>query len=391
MFERRSLKGPITLGVSMIILVVLLIAGWISMTILLGTRQGVPNWVYWALLAVGSILLIFILLGVIAYLTLSVKAINLNRRQSNFIDSVTHELKSPIASLKLYLQTLTMRSVNEEQRAHFQRFMLDDLERLDQLINHLLEAGRVDRGDLSSDDQEVRIDELLQICAETVCLRYGIPLDTVRIDSPPLTMTTKPVQVDILFRNLIDNAVKYGGSPREVIVRVKSQGGDRLVASIVDNGPGIPAKLRRKIFGRFVRLGSELERSQPGTGLGLYLVRNVARSLNGSVRVHDRKDKVGTEFEVTLPGAIRETSGCEAVHAAPDVLSDEAGNDRACETKEPGDQNPATKQLSRFRFPWYESLTRRATVESALQENSDDQASGDGEQSSEHDTEADRR
>ncbi len=131
MLERRSLRAPITLAVVMILLVVALAAGWVAVNIigLNVNKDAAP--IYIVLLAFGSIGLAVVLAGVIAYLTLTVKAINLNQRQSNFIDSVTHELKSPIASLKLYLQTMSRRNVDPEQVANFHRYMLEDVERLD--------------------------------------------------------------------------------------------------------------------------------------------------------------------------------------------------------------------------------------------------------------------
>ena len=304
MFERRSLTGPITLGVLMIVSVIALTAGWISLNIIGASENGAPAAFYWSLLAVGCVLFVCILLGVIAYLTLSVKAINLNRRQSNFIDSVTHELKSPIASLKLYLQTLALRPVDDRERADFHRFMLEDVERLDQLINHLLDVGRVERLSEKAVEEECRLDIVLRQCIEAVCLRYHLPQSTVQCDVPPIVIRTRPVELDILFRNLIDNAVKYGGRPPEVSVVAQRLGADRVIVSVIDNGAGIPPNLRSKVFGRFVRLGNELERSKPGTGLGLYLVRNIVRSLRGIVRVQDRRDGSGTEFEVTLSGVV---------------------------------------------------------------------------------------
>ena len=146
MLERRSLRAPITLGVVMIVLVVVLTAVWFTSSWFLGQGEGKSRAVQWTLLGTGAFLLSGVLAGVIAYLTLTVKAVNLNRRQSNFIDSVTHELKSPIASLKLYLQTMARRNVDEKQQADFHRFMLEDVERLDSLINHLLDAARIERG-----------------------------------------------------------------------------------------------------------------------------------------------------------------------------------------------------------------------------------------------------
>jgi two-component system, OmpR family, phosphate regulon sensor histidine kinase PhoR len=119
MLERRSLRAPITLGVVMIVLVVVLTAVWFTSSWFLGQGDGQSRTVQWTLLGTGAVLLSAVLAGVIAYLTLTVKAVNLNRRQSNFIDSVTHELKSPIASLKLYLQTMARRNVDEQQQADF--------------------------------------------------------------------------------------------------------------------------------------------------------------------------------------------------------------------------------------------------------------------------------
>ena len=302
MFDNRSLKWPITLGVVMIVLVVLLLVGWVLINILAAFGKPESATAYWILLAVGSLSLGGVLAGVIVYLVLSIRAINLNRRQSNFVDSVTHELKSPIASLKLYLQTLARRQVDEQQRRDFHEYMLADVERLDLLINHLLDAARVERGPAGTIYQECWLDEQLRQCAMLVSDRYQLPEDAIQVRAERIAIEANPVDLTIVFRNLIDNAVKYGGSPVEVTI-VAKRDGNRAKVLIVDNGPGIPRQLRRKIFGRFVRLGSELERSKQGTGLGLYLVRTVLRSLGAKVRVRDRRGCSGTEFEVVFPAA----------------------------------------------------------------------------------------
>jgi signal transduction histidine kinase len=104
----------------------------------------------------------------------------------------------------------------------------------------------------------------------------------------------------MVFRNLLDNAIKYAGKPPEVTVHVRRVP-ERVVVSIRDNGSGIPKELRRKIFGRFVRVGSELERQKPGTGLGLYIVRTLVKRLKGKIRVEDATNPQGTVFEVSLP------------------------------------------------------------------------------------------
>lgn len=311
--ERRSLKAPITLGVVMILLVFGLSAVWIVQNVLGATGNLESTAVFWIMLLTGTVLLAAVLAGVIAYLTLSVKAFNLNRRQSNFIDAVTHELKSPIASLKLYLQTMSRHSVDEQQAKDFHKFMLEDVERLDSLINHLLDAARIDASVVSdqretSEVQSVELNQLLIQCATAACNRHHLPLETVAIESPPVTIDGHGIQLEILFRNLIDNAVKYGGSPPKVEIGVQDAGEARVVVTIADNGAGIPANQRRKIFGRFTRLGNELERKTPGTGLGLYLVRNVVNSMGGSIRIRSRENALGTEFQVTLPGVTSATA-----------------------------------------------------------------------------------
>ncbi|TWU42863.1 sensor histidine kinase [Novipirellula artificiosorum] len=304
MFERRSLTAPITLGVVMILIVVVLTVVWILGNWLIARGEQASAPVYYTILATGSVMLAAMLAGVIAYLTLTVKAFNLNRRQSNFIDAVTHELKSPIASLKLYLQTLARRNVDEQQQKDFHRFMLEDVERLDSLINHLLDAARIERGTESMEKEPIRLDQLLAQCSSAACLRYHVPDETIEVTCEPLTVRSQPVQLEILFRNLIDNAVKYGGTPPSVKIRAETIDDHQVTVSVIDNGAGIPANQKRKVFGRFVRLGNELERSRPGTGLGLHLVRNVTKAVGGIVRIMDRQQGTGTEFVVTLGGVV---------------------------------------------------------------------------------------
>ena len=294
MFERWSLRLPITLGVTMILLIIALIVGWVLVT------TGVLGNLNWTLLSVGIVFLAIVLAGVITYLTLSIKAINLSRRQSNFIDSVTHELKSPIASLKLYLQTMHMREVSDEERATFHRYMADDVERLDNLISHLLDAGAVTKGDEPETTETIHLHDLIEQCADSVCSRYRVDPDCVQLDLTACSIEGNRVDAVMIFRNLLDNAVKYAGAPPKVTAHLRIEGG-RAVAEISDNGPGIPNDKRRKIFGRFVRLGAELQRKKPGTGLGLYIVRTLVKRLGGKVRVLDRDRKMGTVFEVRLP------------------------------------------------------------------------------------------
>ena len=301
MFERRSLRFPITLGVVMIVLVVVLLVGWIILAVAGAWADEERPAFYWTFLAVGALFFVTVLAGVITYLTLSVKAINLNRRQSNFIDSVTHELKSPIASLKLYLQTLSRRAVGESERVHFNEIMLDDVERLDTLINQLLTAARLERRESRDAPTSVRVDEIISKCVSDVCLRPRHSTDIVHLALEACTIECQAVDLDLALRNLIDNAVKYADDQPEVWITLNQVGQDAVIA-IEDNGNGIPAPMRRKVFGRFVRLGVELEREKPGTGLGLYITGTLVRQLKGKIRIKEGRSGKGTLFEMTLPG-----------------------------------------------------------------------------------------
>jgi two-component system phosphate regulon sensor histidine kinase PhoR len=301
MLLRRSLRLPITLAIVMIVLLVVLTVGWVLLAVSGALAGKGYAGLYWTLLSVGTTFIVLLLVGVVVYLVLSIKAINLSRRQSNFIDSVTHELKSPIASMKLYLQTLARYQVSQQEQTSFYRSMLEDVERLDHLINQMLDAGRLESGRVDTEVEDVDLATLLRQCADTVCLSYRVPPATVRLEAEPCIVRARRVDLEMIFRNLIDNAVKYAGQQPQVEVTLRPTPDGRVLARITDNGRGIPHKLRRKIFGRFVRLGVELEREKPGTGLGLYIVRTVVSRLHGRIRVRDREEGPGTLFEVHLP------------------------------------------------------------------------------------------
>jgi signal transduction histidine kinase len=304
MSQRRSLSTPILLAIGMISLLVVLTIGWVLVLVINALKDTQFSGVYWALLAVGSTFILLLVVGVVLYLILSIKAINLTRRQSNFIDSVTHELKSPIASMKLYLQTLSRHQVSAELEADFHRFMLEDIERLDHLINQMLDAGRLDADPPSNELEDVELAELLQALTASVCMNYRVSADTVSLNLEPSVVVGRRIDLDIVFRNLIDNAVKYAGTPPRVEIRLRRSVEGRAVVCISDNGRGIPHHLRRKIFGRFVRLGLELEREKPGTGLGLYIARTLVRRYHGRIRVRDPESGAGSVFEVQLPGKV---------------------------------------------------------------------------------------
>lgn len=304
MATKRSFGLPITLAVVMIVLLVALTVGWVIMAVFNALAYAQTAGIYWTLLAVGATFLVLVLVGVVLYLWITLQVIALTRRQSNFIDSVTHELKSPIASLKLYLQTLRRHRMDAEQRTEFYDSMLEDIDRLDRLTSHLLDAARME------DDEEdlverIAVDDLIRECTASVCDRYGRPMSVVKLDLQPVEMMERVVALEMIFRNLIDNAVKYASDPPEVEISLGLEQGE-VVCRISDNGPGIPIRSRDRIFDRFERLGIELERETPGTGLGLYIVSTLLTRLRGNVQIMDRPSGPGSVFELRLPeGTLR--------------------------------------------------------------------------------------
>ena len=306
MEPRRSLGWPITLGVVLISSIITLGVGWVlvSISAALGSQNAA---FYWALLAVGVSLLILVLVGVIIYFALAVKAIALSQRQSNFIDSVTHELKSPLASLKLYLQTLIRRTVPPAEQSDFHRFMLQDVERLDTLIDHLLDAAKTMHRPALSIAEATKIVPVLKEAAIRVADRHNVQHDCIVINVEKelenVSVQGREADIEIVFRNLIDNAVKYSLPEPHVDTTVEVTKKSRVLVRVADNGPGIPLADRGQVFRRFVRLGSELERATPGTGLGLYLVKSIVKQLRGRVFVKGHLTKRGTIIEVELQKA----------------------------------------------------------------------------------------
>jgi len=304
MSPRRSLRLPIILAVVMIVILIILTVGWVLLAVFGAWANTQSAGLYWTFLSVGTVFIATLLAGVIVYLVFSIKTINFNQRQANFLDSVTHEFKSPIASMKLCLQTLGRRQVSDEERASFHQYMMEDLDRLDLLVNQVLDAGRMDTHPPDDEVEDVSLPEVLQECAKTVCERYRVPSETIQFSTEPCRLRARQVDLELIFRNLIDNAVKYAGKEPHVEVDLQRRPDERVVIQIRDNGAGIPKTLRNKVFERFRRLGLELERERPGTGLGLFIVRTLVRRLGGKVRVRDRETGTGSVFEVELPAKV---------------------------------------------------------------------------------------
>ena len=296
--KKRTLHLPITLSVLLMGLNIALMVCWIVFL--------AKSYQYTAL-TIGTVLFSLVLVGLTLYLVLSIKSIRLHHRQVNFVDSVTHELKSPIAAVRLYLDTLRMRAdvLSVAQRDDCYETMERELTRLEGLINQLLEVGRLERIGLESDPEEVKLRPLLDRCAKNAAAHQQVdPEEVFHFEGDDVILHARPMVLDMVFGNLLENAIKYGGEPPRVEVQVRSRVRGQVVVRIADNGPGVPADQRKKIFDLFYRGGNELERTRKGTGLGLYIVRTLVHFLKGRVTVYDRFGKPGSVFEVELPGRV---------------------------------------------------------------------------------------
>jgi len=224
------------------------------------------------------------------------------RRQDSFIDSVTHELKSPLASLKLCVQTLEREGLPEEKRAALRKMMQEDIDRLASFIDDVLRANRLAHGEVGIELTVVPLRALAVSCAETVVSRHKVPLDAVSIDIPQeLESYTDRASIEIVMRNLIDNAVKYSGEHVDVRVSAHLDASKAIVINVQDQGIGLAKPDLHRVFNRFYRVASEAVKKKKGTGIGLFVVSALVRNVGGSVKAASEGEGHGTTFTVRLP------------------------------------------------------------------------------------------
>lgn len=223
----------------------------------------------------------------------------LNAMQSNFLMSVTHELKTPLASTKLMLQTLLRRKLEPQQTQKLVDNSLDEINRLDALIEKILLASRFENPHKHAQKRTINLSEL---CKDTV-ERLG---QTARLEGRFHSSIEENVNIqgDVallvsVLTNLIENAGKYapGQAPVRVVLRQQHK---VAVVQVIDEGPGIAEPDKKNIFKKFYRIGSEETRTTKGTGLGLFIVKNIIEDMGGSIQVRDNQPK-GAIFEITLP------------------------------------------------------------------------------------------
>lgn len=296
-----SISVPIVLASVAVPLAIALLVGW-TVTFARNLAEGDATAQNVWLLVLGSVAFIAILSVLVMFAIFLVREILEVRRQNSFIDSVTHELKSPLASIKLGLQTMGREGVDTDKRELLRMMMLDDVGRLSAFIDDVLQASRLahDRVGLALSDTNLA--DVIAECVEGVKVRHHLPGDAIRVEvDPGLSVYTDRAALVVVVRNLLDNAVKYSGDDVHVEVDATSTAKGGVVLEVRDGGIGIPPKELKRVFHRFYRVQAESVRSRRGTGLGLFVVSALVRNLGGRVEARSDGEGHGTTMRVSLP------------------------------------------------------------------------------------------
>jgi signal transduction histidine kinase len=285
----------LVLGISLSALAVALNVGWI----LLNLREV-------ALLILGVVFFALIITGLVLNTIFLVREIRRSEQHDAFLNAVTHELKTPIASIKLYLETLKSRDVAPEKRQEFYDVMLADSDRLINTVEQVLSASKTVEGKKHYDVSELNIARLIDDAIKIVRTRYNLGDGSIRLteSADDLVVAGDAEELLSAFVNLLDNAVKYSNDEVRVSVRIKASPiRNRIDVFIRDSGIGIPASDLKRVFKRFYRVPQGEGKKVKGTGLGLFIVRSIIKKHGGSIQVDSKGDGRGSTFVVQLPRA----------------------------------------------------------------------------------------
>lgn len=293
----KAIAFFITLGACLVALTVVVNVGWIVIN---GRHIGQ--------LILGVLFFCVIIAGLVVNTIFLVREIRRNEQQDSFLNAVTHELKTPIASIRLYLETLARRQIDETQRREFYQIMLNDTDRLLGTVEQVLKAGEVRHRSDRKNWQEVDFHAMVENTLELTRLRNHLSEGELRLGTPPneqLLVLGNPEELRTVIFNLFDNAVKYSGEKKDIIVEVQTPNLDTVLLRVQDQGIGIPHGEVKRIFNRFHRVQSPRTRQVKGTGLGLFIVRSVVRRYGGDAYAESAGEGRGSTFIIRLPRVFR--------------------------------------------------------------------------------------
>jgi signal transduction histidine kinase len=292
--RRKSVAFFITLGACLVALAVALNVGWI----ILNATEIV-------LLVFGIIFFLLIITGLVLNTTFLIREIRRNEQHDAFINAVTHELKTPLASIRLYLETLKKRDLEEHKRQEFYDVMLADSDRLLQTVEQVLRAGQSGQRRRKLNLRKVDVGELASECVTLTRVRHNLDAgavtftESVNGERPQVKADAEELRVAI--SNLLDNAVKYSVKGVQISVEVATLDTKKVAVRINDKGIGIPAAQLKQIFKRFYRVPGRMIAKIKGTGLGLFIVRSIVARHGGKVFAESEGPGHGSRFTIELP------------------------------------------------------------------------------------------
>lgn len=293
MRRRKAAIFFLVFGICLIAIAVTLNIGWI----LLNLREV-------ALLVFGIIFFALIITGLVLNTIFLVREIRRNEQQDSFLNAVTHELKTPVASIRLYLETLKSRDVDEEKRREFYDVMLSDSDRLLNTVEQVLQAGRAREKQKSLKSTEVSLNEMLAESIDTVLRRHHLKPEAIKFTAPDdeIRVMGDRDGLQSVMVNLLDNAVKYSGGTPKISVRLKNSTlNNKAEIYFRDSGVGLAPGDVKRVFKRFYRAQNSSALNVKGTGLGLFIVKSIVEQHGGKVRAESRGEGKGTTFVVQLP------------------------------------------------------------------------------------------
>jgi two-component system, OmpR family, sensor histidine kinase SenX3 len=293
--RRGTIVFFLCLGIGLVGLAVALNVGWI----ILNWREGV-------LLVFGIIFFALIIAGMVLNTIFLVREVRRNEQHDSFINAVTHELKTPIASIRLHLETLQRRELPEVQKQEFYRLMLSDAERLTTTVEQVLRAGRAGVKRAGKEKSNVDLRQVVQESIEATRTRHHLQPEAIQYleasnNGSGMVIRGNAEDLRTAVFNILDNAVKYSGSNVDVRVRLEGREQNRIVLSVKDHGVGIPEDDMKRIFKRFYRVSHRTLAHVKGTGLGLFIVKAIAHKHGGRVFAESEGEGKGTTVTLELP------------------------------------------------------------------------------------------